>query len=1011
MVAIKINYDMKNRYIKLIIILCLAILYSQTNAVAQNQEKKKTVTIESIVKDQDGNPVKGAIVYGNEGVVTAITDMDGRFSIIIPDQSDLLIESDGYQSAIFRSGEYKNLKEFSLKSTPFMYGENDDAYIGFGKVKKGDLVNAVTILNPGEILRYDNIQDISEALSGRVPGLLGSSNIRGLGVPLYIVDGLPRDISTINLAEVEQITVLKDLNSAVLYGTAAVNGVVLITTKRGHPYKKQVNVTSFYGVSRPTALPDFLSSAEYATLYNEARVNDGLTPLYDEVSIANYTSGNKFRYPDINYYSREYLKTIKPFYRVMTELSGGNDIATYYSNMGWDQTGSLLDFGTGKTGNQNRFNIRGNVDLKINHWIRSSLDAAAVFNDTETMRGDYWAAASTLRPNLFSPLLPISLIDPDNELLVSRKNDINSLYLLGGNSSYPTNPIADGYSAGVNQNVQRTVSFNNRIDFDLSSLVKGLMFHTNLSFDFFTNYNQSVNNTYSVYEPIWDAVTDSIVDIVQYGTDTRTGTQVVSNSSYQRRFGGYGMLDFNRTFDDVHHVTASILANGSRYKVMNNIQANKYNNLGLRLGYVYSRKYMVDFSSAYASSAKLPVGNRSALSPTLGLAWAISSEDFMSLVSAIDYLKLRISAGIMNTDFGIDGFYYYDNLYGKSGSFNWYEGAWSNSGMVSSYGGNSKLFFEKRKEINAGFESMLFNKSLAVSANLFASLYSDMIVRPVTKYSSFYTDFIPYENYDANSYKGAELGVSYTQSIGEFSFTLGTNMLYYTSEVMKKDEIYVNDYQYRVGKPVDAIFGLVADGFFTDQTDIDNHELQVFSTVQPGDIKYVDQNDDGVIDTNDEIQIGRSAAPFSYGVNLKLSYRSFTLFAHGIGRMGADAFLNGNYYWVDGDDKYSAIVLNRWTESTKETATYPRLSSSASTNNFRNSTFWLYRDNYFTLNRVQLTYDMPETVARKLRMKKLSLFADGTRLLTISKHKDVRDLNEGGEPFYRSYSLGIRTAF
>ena len=1001
---------MKKRYIQILLFLGFVLLLSTASTTAQNALKKKQMTIESVVKDETGRPINGAVIYGNEGAIVVKTDEMGQFSITVPNQSNILIEADGYEPAIFKSGESKKINAFLLKSSLFRYGQKDDVNIAFGKIKKGDLVNAASTISADEIRRFDNIQDITEALNGRVPGMLGSSNIRGMGSALYIVDGLPRDINTINLSEVDQITVLKDINSSILYGNAAINGVVLITTKRGQAYKKQLNVSGFYGVAKPTALPKYLSSADYMELYNEAKTNDGLAPQYDAATIANYRNGNTYRYPNVDYYSDAYLGGVKPFSRVMTELSGGNDQATYYCNIGWDQSGSLLDFGEGKTARQNKFNIRGNVDFKVNDWIKSSLDAVAILDNNKGPVGNYWNDADSLRPNLFSPLIPISLIDPENALLKGRKNDVDGTYLLGGTSSYLTNPIANGYSGGVNENIQRTFSFNNRIDFDLTRYLEGLAFHTNVSFDFYTVFNQTINNDYSVYVPIWSATTDVIEDLTKYGTDTRTGTQNIGGSSFQRRFGFYGMFDYKRTFGN-HRIYASLLGYGNRYKIEGDFQGNKYMNLGIRGIYSYKNKYMVDFSSAYVNSVKLPNGNKGGLSPSLGLAWVVSNEDFMSSNSAINYLKFRLSAGLMNSDAGINGFYYYDNRFGNSGSYSWFEGNWSNSGTISSNGGNSGLGYEKRKEINFGFEGVFFDHKLSVDANLFSSVYFDQITRTQTQYPSFYTDFIPYENFDSNSYRGAELGISYKQELGDLTIVAGANILYATSEVVKKDEIYNDEYQYRKGRPVDARFGLEADGFFMDQSDIDNHAIQAFGTVKPGDIKYVDQNDDGVVDANDEIQIGRWQAPFSYGLNLRISYRNLTLSAKGNGRMGADGYLSSNYYWVDGDDKYSESVLNRWTEATKTTATFPRLSSVANTNNYRSSSFWLYRDDYFTLDRIQLTYDVPANISGLLKMKHLNFFIDASNILTISKYKDYREIRIGSEPYYRSFSLGIKTMF
>lgn len=999
---------MKNIYIKILIFSCFLISFVLTKSLAQTNGEE---TVESIVKNEKGDRVKGAVIYGNEGTARAVTDADGHFAISVRGNTDLLIEADGYESAHFTSEQYEGNSELVLKSSPYLFGKKDEVNIAFGKVEQGSLVNAVSVINADNIRKYDNVQTINDALLGRVPGLMGSSNVRGIGNALFIVDGLPRDINTINLAEVDQISVLKDINSSMLYGSAAVNGVVLITTKRGQPYKKQVNVSGYYGVSTPTALPKYLSSADYMELYNEARANDGLAPQYDASTITNYRSGNPYRYPNTDYYSNRYLKNIKPFFRLMTELSGGNDKATYYANLGWNQSGSLLNFGEGKNAKDNQFNIRGNVDMKINDWIKTSLDAVAVFDNDKGPVGNYWSDASSLHPNLFPPLLPINLIDPENELLIGRKNDLNGMYLMGGTASYLTNPIANGYSGGTNENIQRTFSFNNRINFDLGKLTKGLSFHTNVSFDFYSRYDQSVNNAYSVYEPVWNEAGDSIISLNKYGNDTRTGAQNVTNSYYQRRVGFYGMFDYDRIFNSDHHFTGTLLGYGNVYKAQGDFQGSKNSNLGLRLGYGYKNKYLINFSSAYSNSVKLPEGNRGAFSPSLGLAWIISSEDFMSSVSFINYLKLKISGGVMNSDAGIDGYYYYDNVYSLSGGYYWNEGVLANNGTVSAHNGNGRLGFEKRSEINIGVEGTFFDRLLSLDGNVFMSVYSDQISRPQTKYPSFYADFIPYENFDRNSYNGAEVALSLNHHLGRVSFSVGANVLYADSRVKKKDEVYVDKYRNRTGRPVDAMFGLVADGLFFDNNDVANHGFQAFGNVRPGDIKYIDQNNDGIIDGNDETYIGRSQAPFSYGVHLKVSYRGFSIFALGTGQVGADSYISGNYYWIDGDDKYSEYVLNRWTENTKATATYPRLSTLSNSNNFRNSTFWLYRNNYFTLNRAQVTYQLPGTVTKSLNIGQLDFYVNASNILTVSKHNDIRELNIGGEPRYRSYSLGLKITF
>ena len=999
---------MKKRYIQTLILIPVIILLSSVRVLSQIVETENYTTIESVVKDDNGNPIEGAIIYGDEGSVVIKTDALGKFTISVTPAAILLIEREGFESAIYRVADSRQLKEFILQTSLFHYSERDIVNIAFKEVKSGDLVNSVSVINPVEILQYDNIQGINQILTGRIPGLYGSSRIRGIGDALYIVDGLPRDINTIDLSEIEQITVLKDINSSILYGSAAVNGVILITTKRGEAYKKKLNISGWYGVSMPISTPEYLSSADYMSLYNEARLNDSLPVLYSASEISKYRSSN-YRYPSLDYYSDEFLRSSVPFSKIMAEVSGGNEVATYYSNVGLDESGSILDFGDWKSAKYRRFNVRGNVDLKVNDWIKTSLDGVAFYNNARTPGGDYWTAAATMKPNLFAPLIPTDLINPDIDL--GNANIVNGKYLIGGRNNNLTHPIGDAYSGGMNENIQRTFSINNRIEFDLKHLVEGLKFHTNISFDFSTSYDQAIRNEYAVFEPIWNSTEDMIDSLVQYGQNQRTGTQVVGNSTYYRRMGFYGLFDYDRTFNGVNHFNASFIMNGNFAKGFGDIQGIKNANLGLRVGYIYDKKYMIDFSGSYNHSVKLPEGNRDGFSPSLGIAWVISSEDFMSSISAIDYLKLRFTGGVINSDLGIADFYLYDDIYDRSGFISWADGSYYNLATSSIVGRNDQLFFEKRSELNLGFEASLLNKMLSVEASIFTSIYSDKLARAQTLYPSFYSNFIPYENLNKDGYKGAELGLSINRNIGELSINFGANMMYAVSEILDVDELVEYDYQKTIGRPKDAIWGLVSDGFFMDQDDIDNHESQTFGEVRPGDIKYVDQNDDGRIDQNDQVQIGRYYAPFSYGLNLRLSYKNFTLFALGDGRMGGDALISGDYYQVDGDDKYSSYVVNRWTEDTKSIANYPRLSTLTSNNNFLQSDFWLYKNNYFSLHRVQLTYKMPEAVANILFMKNLDLFVNGSNLLLVSKYKEISQLRIGSEPSYRSFSLGIKTMF
>lgn len=902
--------------------------------------------------------------------------------------------------------------------------------VAFKRQNLEQVTGAVTVLDAAAINKFDNNIWLSNVLNGRTLGMLGSNSIRGVGIgidvgdiitgtgsglstgnAMFIVDGLPRDIEGLRLSEVESITVLKDVNASILYGTAAVNGVVLITTKRGKADRPTANVILNYGLSTPRELPKFLNSADYMTFFNKARVNDGLAPQFTDAVIENHRSGNPYRYPSTDYYSDEFLRPFKTYHDVVTEFSGGDDNAKFYTNVGWNSTGGLLNFGEGANARNNLFNVRGNVDLKVNRLIRTSIDAAAFYGSNQQQRSNYWDRARTIRPHEYTPLLPISLIDPSLELLGSRKNDVNGMYLLGGNTSFLTTPFGDTYAAGVLQTIYRKFTFNNRIDFDLSDVTPGLSAHTNISFDFFNGYTQTIANEYSVYTPTWAANEDRIIGLTQHGRDTRPGTQIVGGSLFRRRVGFYGQFRYDRTFNDVHRFSANLLGFGNSFKENGVFQAMTNAHIGFQAAYAYDSKYIIDFSSNYANSTRLAPGNRTGFSPSVGLSWMLNKEGFLSSVKAIDYLKLRVSAGIIKSDLAVPNFFLYDNQYGNSGSYNWYEGTRSRNGVISNWSSNNNLDFARKNEINLGIDGLFLNKTIGVQANVFYNYYNNLIVRPNVEYPSFYNDFVGYENFEADKYTGTELGLTYNKSIGNWSFFAGVNMLYVTSKRHIVNELYDNAYQNRAGRPRDAYYGVRSVGYFKDQADIDASPVHTFGTVRPGDLKYQDQNNDGIINANDEVYLGRWQSPFSGGLQLKAGYKNLSLFVLGEGRAGATGFRENNYFWVDGNKKYSEVVLGSWTPETAETATYPRLSSQTSTNNFRRSNYWQYSTNYFQVRRVQLTYTLPEPAAKKILMSSMDIFANASDLFQFAKYRMERDVRVGSEPVYRTYSLGIRANF
>ncbi len=278
------------------------------------------------------------------------------------------------------------------------------------------------------------------------------------------------------------------------------------------------------------------------------------------------------------------------------------------------------------------------------------------------------------------------------------------------------------------------------------------------------------------------------------------------------------------------------------------------------------------------------------------------------------------------------------------------------------------------------------------------------------------SSFVPYLNYNANRRTGFDFGVKFNKQFGEFELGVGVNGTYYDTKATKRDEVWAEDYLYREGRPVDGIWGYVSDGFFATDEEaaaVDQKALGG-SDLKAGDIRYVDVNNDGIIDTKDQVFLGRGGwygDPFTMGVNITAKYKGFTLFVHGTGGFGAKGLKDNSYWWVSGDGKYSAVVRDRWTPETAATASYPRLTTTNGANNFTSSDFWIYSRDRFELAKVQLTYDFPTHLFHGPVVKGLSLYVSGDNLLMISKNRKIMEMNVGSAPQSRFYNVGATVTF
>jgi TonB-linked SusC/RagA family outer membrane protein len=853
-----------------------------------------------------------------------------------------------------------------------------------------------------------------------------------MGDALVIVDGVPRDANNVLPSEIEQITFLKSASAVVLYGSRAAKGAILITTKRGRNEGLKVSVRGNATIYTPKEYPTYLSSAPYMKLYNEARLNDGNTAAYSENDIYAYAQGdNPYRYPSINFFSNDYLSKTYQRYEGIAEFSGGGKYAHFYANVGLYHNNDLLNFGEGKNNGTTRLNVRGNIDLCLNDWITGYVNANATFYDVRSDRSDFWAQSAKITPtsqNPLTPLIPISALnlnDAEQLKLYEGSNYIvDGQYLLGGTQNQKTNPFAAMYVAGWNKYTSRQMQFDMGMNFDLDRVLKGLSFKTKFAVDYATTYNTTLSNDYATYEPVWDSnMYNKVTKLNKYNIDQRTGIPSVGGTSYKQMILWQGQFDYNRSFG-LHNVDATLLAHGYQQSIAGEYHRISNANLGLNVGYNYNKTYYAELSMAAIHSAKLAEGHREAVSPVGSVAWRISNEKFMEgTKSWLDDLKINASYGIINEDLDIEKYYMYDNIFTATGTWwGWSEAANAMQTSDSQRGANYELGFVKRKEFRAGIDASLWNGLITLNANYFNVKFDGLLVTPEAQMPSYYhtywptSNFLAYMNYNIQSRSGFDFTVNVHKQFGEVVLQAGFTGMVYDCKNDRYSENVAHDWLKSEGQRIDALRGYKCLGFMTeeDMKVEDGKKVPAVATInsyaQPGDLKYQDMNGDGIIDSKDQVVLGKWTPDVTLGFNFTAKYKNFTLFLNATGNFGASAVKNNSYEWCE-TGKYSDVLLNRWTPETAATATYPRLSLEHSDLNYVTSDFWTYKTDAVRLNKVQLTYDFPTTMFQNSFVKGLQLYVYGADLLTIAKERKYMETAVGSAPQCRSYNLGVKVNF
>lgn len=893
--------------------------------------------------------------------------------------------------------------------------QNDINKVAYGMQPKWMTTGAVSSVRGNELKSF--VPNIANMLNGRIPGLVvqqwgcepgadsPAMNARGVntygsGTGFFIViDGFQSTeayFQQLTPQEIESITLLKDASATAIYGSKGANGVLLITTKRGTSDKIKINFSIQSGFQQPLRLPEFLGAYDYATLYNEALVNDGKSPFYTPMDLEAYKTGNDpIFHPDVDWYGT-ILRKAAPITNYNFTASGSNEYFRYFVLLNvlddrslYRKAGNVSDFS--KNGTYTRYNFRTNIDVKLSKRLQGAITLGGTIEDktnpgTSENTSGMFDLMSSIAPNAF----PVYV----------------STGMYGGNSMY-SNPLGDLMQTGYTSYNGRSLQAIFQLKGDLGFITPGLSVNGAVGFNtYFKSYSKK-SRQYARYSVDRDNADEIIY--TTYGQNTSLAGDE-SSSSQWRDYSLQASLNYNRTFNGLHNIDAIYLGSYNDYVVTGTDLSYKNIAMGGRVTYSYDKRYIGEFSFGYNGTENFPKGHRFGFFPAGSLGWILSNEAFLKGNPILNYLKLRASYGIVGND-NIGGIrYMFDQYYDGYG----YHLGNSNNvqdGLVQGKLANPDVTWEKEKKFNVGFEATLVNK-IDVSFDYFIQKRSNILSQPYRTVPDYLGISRPDINIGKVDNKGLETSIRYN-GIGkkDLTYFVETSLWYAKNKVVYNAEaIQENEYLYGTGRIVGQPFVLEAIGFFKDEDDILKSPTQTFTDVRPGDIKYKDQNKDGKIDSNDYYPIGYTSMPqITLGLHGGITFKGFDMDIFFQGAANRTVYCGGKYYHAfQNDGKISSIALGRWTPETAETATYPRLSSENNLNNYQASSFWQKNGNFLKLRSLEIGYTLPFQLSRKINLEKVRIFANGTNLFSLDHMDGFTDPETmSGYPALRIISFGL----
>jgi len=1026
------------------------------NTIAVPDEANKDIQITGTVKSANGQPLPDVTVSIKNTSFGTKTDANGYYKINAPDKNSILVFSHiGYTSQEVKVG---NKTSFDIVLQENGKSLEEVVVIAYGTQKKASVTGAVSTVK-GDVLAESPVANISNALAGNVAGVSMRPNggqpgmdnpvinVRGVGTygnnaPLVVIDGVQRNnINEIDPEAVENVTILKDAAAVAPYGLGGANGVILITTKRGKTGAPILTLNSFYGIQNSTYVPKTLNAQQYMQLTDEAYLNDnpGLTNTlpYATSLINNYQNlhnQDPVLYPESDAYN-QIAKRNDPESKTDLQLSGGTKDVKYFAGVGiFNQQGMVTQM------NYRRYNYNLNLDVNATSTTTVSLGITGAFENTNSID----QGTPTLQfVKMLLKYEPNQALQYPNGDYAQFAGD-SPLGLLNSGSYYRKNQSTELMTISVEQKLNFIPGLSAKVAFSydpISYQTKNwhepyYYYSVNTNTKPYT-YTQGISTSEGFatqYISLSQAYQDSTAFTYQaflnyhhsFGKSDVTGLVVAEEKNFDQNNFSAGLNNYTLDIDELNF-GSSLPTDRS---VGGSSSSGSQVGYVYRVDYAYDGKYLFEGSGRYDGHYFFAPGHQYAFFPAFSAGWVLSKENFMAAESFFDYLKLRASWGKAGNLAGgpfeyISGYTLYGNSY-AFGAGNLVQGSYQ------AQEANPNLTWEISTKTDLGLEAKLFKGLLNVDADFFFERRTGILLPPNVTVPVEYGLGLAPENAGILNNHGFELtlGTQHRFDNG-ITFALNGNFSYSRNKVIQDFEsatTYNNPNTRRTGRPYGEVFGYKAIGLFPTSADKNNdgvidskdgYNVTQFGTLHPGDVEFEDVNHDGKIDINDQVPIANPNYPaITYGFTPTVSWKGvdISLFFQGAALESFD--INGfqTVPFLNNDSNTALYYYdNRWTP-TNQGARLPRATEAPSTNNQQTSSFWYVNTGYLRLKTATIGYTFPTSIAKKIGMSHLRLYATGQNVLTFSElsYMDPEIGYQNGElsyPNQRVFITGLSASF